>query len=438
VTISNVGSAELTVNSLTLSGTSEFSLSGPPSTPFAVAAGTSVDLTVEYAPLNDGLDTGTLEVASNSPGEALISVALSGTGVPVQVNECVPTIDPASLQFGSVELGNTLSLTTTVTNNGTLECAVDATVSSSSGEFSLASGVMFTVAPGASANVGVNYTPADLGDDAGQLTLTFPNSNINVPLSGTGIELPADISVSPLSVDFGAVTVATSATDSVTISNDGSAELTVNSLTLLGASEFSLSGPPATPFAVAAGTSVDLIVEYAPLNDGLDTGTLEVASNSPGEALISVALSGTGVPVQVNACVPVVDPASLQFGSVELGNTLVLTTAVTNNGTLECTVNAAVSISSGEFSLVSAVMFTVAPGASANVGVNYTPADPGDDAGQLALTFPDRSISIPLSGTGIESGGGGSGDSGSSSLSLFDLGLLVLFGLLGLAKRKLP
>ena len=83
-------------------------------------------------------------------------------------------------------------------------------------------------------------------------------------------------------------------------------------------------------------------------------------------------------------------------------------------------------------------MFTVSPGDSVNVDVNYAPADPGDDAGQLALTFPDRSISLPLSGTGVESGGGGSGDSGSSSLSLFDLGLLVLFGLLGLARRKLP
>jgi len=140
---------------------------------------------------------------------------------------------------------------------------------------------------------------------------------------------------------------------------------------------------------------VNLTLENDPVDDGLDNGTLEIASDSPGEELISIALSGTGVPVQVNACVPVVDPASLQFGSVELGNTLALTTAVTNNGTLECAVNAAVSSTSGEFSLVSAVMFTVAPGASVNVEVNYAPADPGDDAGQLALTFPDRSISVP-------------------------------------------
>ena len=211
----------------------------------------------------------------------------------------------------------------------------------------------------------------------------------------------ADISVSPLSVDFGAVTVGTSGTDSVAISNVGSADLTVDSLSLSGSSEFSLPGVPSTPFTVAANDSVNVSVEYAPLNDGLDNGTLEIASDSPGEELISVALSGTGVPVQVNECVPVIDPASLAFGSVELGNTSSLTTTVTNNGTLECAVEATVS-GSGEFSLASAATFTVAPNASVNVDVDYAPMDLGDDAGNLALVFPDRTIDVPLSGSGIE------------------------------------
>lgn len=211
--------------------------------------------------------------------------------------------------------------------------------------------------------------------------------------------LVADISVSPLSVGFGAVTVGTSAADSVAISNGGSADLTIDSLSLSGSSEFSLPGAPSTPFTVAANTSVNVSVEYAPLNESLDNGTLEIASDSPGEELISVAFSGTGVPVQVNECVPVIDPASLAFGSVELGNTLTLTTTVTNNGTLECAVGATVS-GSGEFALASAASLTVAPGDSANVDVDYTPADMGDDTGNLALVFPGRTINVPLSGSG--------------------------------------
>ena len=210
-----------------------------------------------------------------------------------------------------------------------------------------------------------------------------------------------DISVTPLSIDFGAVTVGTSGTDSVAISNMGSADLTVDDLSLSGSSEFNLPGVPATPFTVIPNTSVDVTIEYSPLDTGLDNGTLKIASDSPGEESVVVALSGTGVPVQVNECVPVIDPASLDFGSIELGNTMTLTTTVTNNGTLECQVQATVS-GSGEFGLASTAMFSVSPGASADVSVGYVPLNVGDDAGNLALVFPDRTIDVPLTGSGVE------------------------------------
>ena len=216
------------------------------------------------------------------------------------------------------------------------------------------------------------------------------------------VTLVADILVDPLDVNFGAVFIGNSGADTVVIENVGSGDLTVDSLAMSGSSEFSLSGAPSTPFTVAANTSVNVSIEYAPLDEGLDNGTLEIASDSPGEESISVALAGTGIPVVVNECVPVVDPASLVFGSIELGNTLTLTTTVTNNGTLECAVEAAVASTSGEFSLASDSLFLVAPGASVNVDVDYSPADLGDDAGQLTLTFPDRTIDVPLSGSGIE------------------------------------
>lgn len=214
--------------------------------------------------------------------------------------------------------------------------------------------------------------------------------------------LVADISVSPLSVDFGAVTVGASGADFVAISNAGTADLEVASLTLSGSSEFSLPGAPSTPFTVAPSTSVNVDVEYTPLDEGLDNGTLEIASDSPGEELVSVALSGTGVAVPVDECLPVIDPTSLDYGSIEIGATMTLAATVTNNGTLSCSVDAAVFSSSGEFTLASAAAVTVDPGGSVDVSVDYAPLDVGDDAGNLELTFPDRTIDVPLSGSGFE------------------------------------
>ena len=212
-----------------------------------------------------------------------------------------------------------------------------------------------------------------------------------------------DIDVSPLTLDFGAVTIGTTATADVNIANAGSADLEISDLALLGGVEFSLVSPPATPFTVAASTSINVTLEYAPANEGADNDTLQISSDSPGEELIGVALAGTGIPVVVEECVASVDPASIDFGSVEIGATVTLSTTITNDGGAECSVDAMV-IDGGVFTLASASSFTVAPGASADVEVNYTPDAAGENSGQLVLDVasPADSITVPLSGSGFE------------------------------------
>lgn len=227
------------------------------------------------------------------------------------------------------------------------------------------------------------------------------------PTGVTGLLDPAapapDISVSPLAVDFGAVTVGASGTAEVNIANAGTADLEVTSLTLSGSTEFSLPGAPAVPFTVAPNTSVNLTVEYAPVDENTDNGTLEIASDSPGEELLAVALSGTGIPVQVEECVASVAPASIDFGSVEIGNSMTLSTTISNDGGAACTVDATMN-GSVEYTFASASSFTVAPGGSADLVVDYAPVDLGDDAGslELAVASPADTIIVPLAGSGFE------------------------------------
>ena len=227
------------------------------------------------------------------------------------------------------------------------------------------------------------------------------------PAGVTGLLDPAepapDIAVSPPSVDFGAVTVGTSGSADVNIANAGTADLTVDGLTLSGSTEFSLPGAPATPFTVAPNTSVNVTVEYAPVDENTDNGSLEIANDSPGEELVAVALTGTGIPVVVEECVATVDPAAIDFGSVEIGSTVTLSTTISNSGGADCSVNASV-IDGGVFTLASASSFTVVPGGSADVDVTYAPAAVGDDAGQLQLnvTSPADTLTVPLSGSGFE------------------------------------
>jgi hypothetical protein len=86
------------------------------------------------------------------------------------------------------------------------------------------------------------------------------------------------------------VTVATTASKTVTISNTGNAPLSITGLTKAGSAAFSFS--PASIASVAAGASATLTVTYSPAVVGTDTGTINITSNG-GNAAVS--LTGNGV-----------------------------------------------------------------------------------------------------------------------------------------------
>lgn len=116
--------------------------------------------------------------------------------------------------------------------------------------------------------------------------------------SVTGLPSPAvppaepDITVAPNSVNFGQVVVGNSAETSVTVSNTGTESLTVN--TLSTAAPFSVVNP-ITPFTVNPGASQVVTVRFSPTAQGVQSGTLDMASNDPDEPLVSVPLTGNGV-----------------------------------------------------------------------------------------------------------------------------------------------
>ncbi len=117
VTISNTGSADLTVTSIQITGTDagQFSLdlSGGTtpcgSVPRTVAEGSNCTVTVTFSPTSIGTKSATLAVASNDLAKGTVNVALSGTGLSSVTNNppSAPIlVFPANGQTG---LGTTVS-----------------------------------------------------------------------------------------------------------------------------------------------------------------------------------------------------------------------------------------------------------------------------------------------------------------------------------------
>ena len=199
-------------------------------------------------------------------------------------------LSATKLIFPKTLIGQTTSLTITLTNNGnaTLNISNVATAGDFAVQFD---GCGAQVLAGNNCVITVGFTPTAKGSRSGilQLTDNAANNPQRVTLAGTGLS----IALSPTALNFGPEPVGqTSAPQPVTISNVSAA-----SVNLTG---FSIGGTPADytisdnicGSSLAAGTNCSLNVYFHPTKKGTRNGKLNVANNGGGTA--TATLTGTG------------------------------------------------------------------------------------------------------------------------------------------------
>jgi hypothetical protein len=411
-TISNTGSANLSVNSLTISGSSNFVLnSSTPATPFNVAAGANAVVQVNYTPSAAGNDSGQLTIASNDSNQASIVVSLSGSGTP-PATVCSINVTPLSLNLGSVQMGQSATQPVNIGNTGTGACTVSG-LSVTGAEFSLSPSTPatpFTIQPGSSTNVQVSYSPVNTGADSGSLQAGSSDPSkptVTVSLSGTGVPAAVcTIAVSPASLAFGTVGAGLSATMSAQVQNTGSASCSVTGLNVTG-SGFSLgSAAPSLPAAIAAGGSISVPVNFSPVSAGAAGGSLAIGSNDPGTPSLSVPLSGLGQVSNPGTCTLTLSAATLDFGSVAIGTPATRSVSLGNSGGADCSV-ISLNTSGAGFALGASaptLPFPISPGGTVSVPVTYTAADASPDTGSLAIGSNDPAqptANVAVTGTGV-------------------------------------
>lgn len=208
-----------------------------------------------------------------------------------------------------------------------------------------------------------------------------------------------DIEVTPTSVDFGTVLIGQSADRTLTVSNVGTAPLVVNGFTF-GNAQFAWVSPK-LPFTVDAGRRQTVTLRFTPAAAGPQTGTLNMSSNDPDEATVSVELRGAGT----TTAVPDIDvtPTSLDFGSVTIGQSADRTLTVRNTGSAPLTVNTITS-HNPRFSLVSPTgSFTVAAGNQQTVTARFAPTTAETHSGTLSIASDDpdeATVMVNLTGQG--------------------------------------
>jgi hypothetical protein len=305
---------------------------------------------------------------------------------------------PSSLTFSPqvVSPGGAASAaqTVTLTNVGTGNLGTTTLVAS--GDYSQTNDCPSSLAPKASCNIQVSFTPNAIGTVNGAITLT---EAWFVSLSGVGL---APVGFSPASLDFGTTAPgASSVAQTVTLTNNQSTSLVVNSASASG----NYSQTNNCPASLAAGGSCSIDLTFSPTLSGSIPGALTVTTDAS-LGTQPLALSGIGS----GSVVPDVSftPASLAFGNLEAGTvSTVQTVTLTNtSATSSLTINT-VSIPGANYSATDNCAGQIIPPAgTCTVNVTFQPSpDFAPVSYPAAITVADSDTTSPqvvgLSGTAV-------------------------------------
>ncbi|MGC2637763.1 MAG: Ig-like domain-containing protein [Acidobacteriaceae bacterium] len=276
-----------------------------------LSGNSSCTISVIFTAPAPGHTTANLSVTTSQSATPL-TVALSGTGV------APATLSPTAVNFGNVAQGFTSSIyTVTFTNNQTTKLT-GVTIGVSGAGFALDPSTTCGATLAATSNCSIRLTvnPGSASALSGSLTVTDTQGDnpAAVGLSATGI---APVTLTPGSQSFGSVVENTTGPAKIlTLTNNQSATLTINSVNLsgpfminTGATTCAVSGG-----TLSAGASCQIGLSFQPTAAGNASGQITVndtASNTPQ----FTALTGAGL-LPVTAL-----PVSLNFGNVVIGTT---------------------------------------------------------------------------------------------------------------------
>ncbi|MGH9746655.1 MAG: choice-of-anchor D domain-containing protein [Candidatus Acidiferrales bacterium] len=389
VTLTNTGTASVAISGGSASG-SGFSISGLAAT--TLSAGQSTSFAAKYAPTVAGAASGSISITSNVPG-APLAIPLSGTGTATQPQL---TISPSSVPFGSVTVGTVSSVNVTLSNPGNGALNITSVTASGTG-FSITGVGAQTINPGASVTFAAKFSPTASGSVTGNISIASnaPGSPASIAMSGTGVQ--GQLTSNPSSANLGTVTVGNSNSQTISLTNGGTAAVSVSQATVSGTG-FTISNMPALPMTINAGSSKTFNAVFTPTGAGNVSGSISIVSNAPNSPL-SIALSGTG---QAATRTLSANPTSLNFANVNDGSSSSLNVTLTNTGNSSVTITSASATGTG-FSASGVAGMTLTANQTATLQVTFAPTATGTVNGTVTVNSnATNSPSIAVAGTGVQ------------------------------------
>jgi outer membrane protein OmpA-like peptidoglycan-associated protein len=335
-------------------------------------------------------------------------------------------VGQTALMFGDQVLG-TQSTTQAVmianTGNITMNYSV-ALVGTNPDQFQIVSGCTSscTLGAGLAVSVTVRFAPTlTTGPKSAILRVTPTNdpdtANVDVALSGTGVA-PV-LSPSSTAFGFGNVEVGTTAAaQTLTVTNAGSASLTITAANLLSnAGEYTVTGTTGSSLTltVAPGSTAVWTFACKPTTFGARNATFRLTSNTGAVAgtHTDIALTCTGQAGNLVFISPPTPPDSFDFGGVREGDVVTQNFTLRNSGNLAVSnINVAFAGSGTGYSITAPTLpVTINANSQVTVTARFAPQN-GNDGGLRVATFTGQwgasmtpsSAALTLNGDGLTAG----------------------------------
>ena len=188
-------------------------------------------------------------------------------------------VSPLAVNFGTVLVGNSSQLNITITNTGTVNLTIGTISMSGNAGFSLLNNPSGQLSPNQSATLYVKFAPTSAGIATGSITIpsnAYPGKLI-VICTGIAVQPLPIMLFTPLAVNCGVVQLGSASSQAVTIKNIGTANLTIESISMSGNTEFSLLNNPSGQLSPKQ--SATLYVKFIPTSVGLATGKITIVSD---------------------------------------------------------------------------------------------------------------------------------------------------------------
>ncbi len=404
MTLSNPGTAALTVTSISVTGTNASSFSQTNNCGASLAIGATCTITVTFTPGSAAALTAAISVADNATGSPQ-SATLTGTGTaPLPV----ASLSPNPLAFPSMTVGSTataLPVTLSNTGNAILTGISFSLTGTSPSDFATTSSTTCgtTLAAGSTCLIYVSFTPASATSFSATLSVAdnASGSPQTVTLTGTGTTAPAPQAVlNPNPLTFPGTLVGTSAaTMTMSLGNTGNAALAITSISITGANASSFSQTNNCPASLASDSACIITLTFTPASAGSLSASVSVFDNASGSPHTD-ALSGTGTAPQAT-----LTQSTLTFAGTLVGTTApTASTTLSNPGTAPLTITGitVTGTNAGSFSQSNNCGASLAVGATCTITVAFTPASAGSLGASVSIS--DNASGSPqtvsLTGTG--------------------------------------